>query len=71
MSSYITWLSPSALVEFLDAGEAKRAFKNLAYSRFKNLPLYLEWAPLAVFTSQNSKVNSQQEEAEEEVKEGR
>jgi multiple RNA-binding domain-containing protein 1 len=34
-----------ALVEFLEAGEAHRAFKTLAYKRFKHVPLYLEWAP--------------------------
>jgi multiple RNA-binding domain-containing protein 1 len=33
------------LVEYSHSNEAKGAFKNLAYSRFKNLPLYLEWAP--------------------------
>lgn len=57
-------------MEFLDAGEAKQAFKNLAYSRFKNLPLYLEWAPLAVFTSQYSKDDTSKEEKGEEVEEG-
>lgn len=36
----------SALVEFLEPSHAKSAFKRLAYSRFKHLPLYLEWAPL-------------------------
>lgn len=35
-----------ALVEFVEASEAKRAFKSLAYKRFQNVPLYLEWAPL-------------------------
>ncbi|KAK3911907.1 putative RNA-binding protein 19 [Frankliniella fusca] len=35
----------TALVEFLDKIEAKRAFLKLAYTKFKNLPLYLEWAP--------------------------
>ena len=36
----------SALVEFLESSHAKSAFKRLAYSKFKHLPLYLEWAPL-------------------------
>lgn len=36
----------SALVEFLEPSHAKAAFKRLAYSKFKHLPLYLEWAPL-------------------------
>lgn len=35
----------TALVEFLEPSEARAAFRKLAYSRFKNLPLYLEWAP--------------------------
>ncbi|MPC22710.1 putative RNA-binding protein 19 [Portunus trituberculatus] len=39
----------TGIVEFLDSGEAKKAFRNLAYSRFKSLPLYLEWAPIQVF----------------------
>ncbi|KAH0813088.1 hypothetical protein GEV33_009705 [Tenebrio molitor] len=34
-----------ALVEFLEPSEARKAFINLAYSKFKNVPLYLEWAP--------------------------
>jgi multiple RNA-binding domain-containing protein 1 len=34
-----------AIVEFLDENQAKRAFKNLAYTRYAELPLYLEWAP--------------------------
>jgi multiple RNA-binding domain-containing protein 1 len=38
-------------VEYSHSNEAKGAFKNLAYSRFKNLPLYLEWAPSNSFTS--------------------
>lgn len=35
-----------ALVEFLEASEARNAFKSLAYTKFKNAPLYLEWAPI-------------------------
>jgi multiple RNA-binding domain-containing protein 1 len=35
-----------ALIEFVEAAEATRAFKALAYKRFQNVPLYLEWAPL-------------------------
>ncbi|KAK3865844.1 hypothetical protein Pcinc_028586 [Petrolisthes cinctipes] len=61
----------TGLVEFLDAGEAKRAFKNLAYSRFKDLPLYLEWAPLAVFTSQPTKPTTHNTHKEEEGEEGK
>lgn len=39
----------TAIVEFLDAGEARTAFRKLAYSKFKMLPLYLEWAPENTF----------------------
>ena len=39
----------TAIVEFQEAVEAKTAFRRLAYSKFKHLPLYLEWAPVGVF----------------------
>lgn len=39
----------TALVEFLEPSEAKAAFRKLAYSKFKDLPLYLEWAPENIF----------------------
>lgn len=29
----------------MEPSEARKAFTKLAYSKFKNLPLYLEWAP--------------------------
>ncbi|KAJ8972871.1 hypothetical protein NQ317_013613 [Molorchus minor] len=35
-------LPPSGITE---ASEARKAFTKLAYSKFKNVPLYLEWAP--------------------------
>lgn len=35
----------TALVEFLEPSEARKAFAKLAYTKFKHLPLYLEWAP--------------------------
>eukprot|EP00833_Pecoramyces_ruminatium_P000003 jgi/Orpsp1_1/1174035/evm.model.c7180000048652.2 len=38
-----------ALVEFLEPNEAKNAFRNLAFTKFKHLPLYLEWAPIGTF----------------------
>ncbi|XP_018800163.1 PREDICTED: probable RNA-binding protein 19 [Bactrocera latifrons] len=41
----------TALIEFCDPSEAKHAFKKLAYSKFKNVPLYLEWAPEQTFTT--------------------
>lgn len=35
-----------ALVEYGHPTDARRAFRKLAYKRFKHVPLYLEWAPL-------------------------
>lgn len=35
-----------AMVEFLEANEAKAAFRALAYTKFESAPLFLEWAPL-------------------------
>uniref|UniRef100_A0A8D0H2K3 RNA binding motif protein 19 n=1 Tax=Sphenodon punctatus TaxID=8508 RepID=A0A8D0H2K3_SPHPU len=40
----------TAIVEFLEPTEAKCAFMKLAYSKFHHVPLYLEWAPMGVFT---------------------
>ncbi|CAG8654596.1 25827_t:CDS:10 [Gigaspora margarita] len=40
-----------ALIEFLQPSEARNAFTNLAYKKFKGVPLYLEKAPLGVFKS--------------------
>jgi multiple RNA-binding domain-containing protein 1 len=44
--------------------EARAAFKKLAYSsRFKGMPLYLEWAPVNVFrvASDGSKISVRRE----------
>lgn len=40
-----------AVVEYLEPSEARAAFKGLSYKRFKDAPLYLEWAPEDVFSS--------------------
>ncbi|WOG88716.1 hypothetical protein DCAR_0207951 [Daucus carota subsp. sativus] len=34
-----------ALVIFLEPAEARSAFRRLSYKRYKDAPLYLEWAP--------------------------
>uniref|UniRef100_A0A0D9W9B7 RRM domain-containing protein n=1 Tax=Leersia perrieri TaxID=77586 RepID=A0A0D9W9B7_9ORYZ len=34
-----------ALVVFVEATEARHAFKKLLYTKYKDTPLYLEWAP--------------------------
>lgn len=39
----------TAIIEYLEPSEARIAFKKLAYTKFKNLPLYLEWAPENTF----------------------
>eukprot|EP00804_Cyclotella_cryptica_P003228 CCRYP_010471-RA/>CCRYP_010471-RA protein AED:0.31 eAED:0.31 QI:168/1/1/1/1/1/2/2028/893 len=36
----------AALVEYGHATDARRAFRRLAYTKFKHIPLYLEWAPM-------------------------
>uniref|UniRef100_A0A8D2JJ38 Probable RNA-binding protein 19 n=1 Tax=Sciurus vulgaris TaxID=55149 RepID=A0A8D2JJ38_SCIVU len=40
----------TAIVEFLEPLEARRAFRHLAYSKFHHVPLYLEWAPGGIFS---------------------
>ena len=39
----------TCLIHFADPSEARKAFKKLAYSKFKHVPLYLEWAPENTF----------------------
>lgn len=39
----------TAIIEMEEAVEAQAAFKKLAYSKFKDSVLYLEWAPINVF----------------------
>ncbi|XP_004843785.1 probable RNA-binding protein 19 isoform X2 [Heterocephalus glaber] len=41
----------TAIVEFLEPLEARKAFRHLAYSKFHHVPLYLEWAPISIFSS--------------------
>ncbi|KAI8822333.1 hypothetical protein BJ741DRAFT_557176 [Chytriomyces cf. hyalinus JEL632] len=38
-----------AMVEFLEPNECKSAFRRLAYTKFKTLPLFLEYAPVGAF----------------------
>uniref|UniRef100_A0A0R0GQ05 RRM domain-containing protein n=1 Tax=Glycine max TaxID=3847 RepID=A0A0R0GQ05_SOYBN len=51
-----------ALVVFLEPAEARAAFRGLAYKRYKDAPLYLEWAPSNILsqcsTSKNNAMNS-------------
>lgn len=55
----------TAIVEFLTQSEAQVAFKKLAYTRFKYLPLYLEWAPEDTFEKSYSQLNSEEETKED------
>jgi multiple RNA-binding domain-containing protein 1 len=51
-----------ALVEFFEPSEAKTAFRTLAYSKFKNVPLFLEMAPIKALTpSKTGKVEQKSE----------
>ncbi|XP_038560090.1 probable RNA-binding protein 19 [Micropterus salmoides] len=64
----------TAIIEFLEPTEAKRAFTRLAYSKFQHVPLYLEWAPVGVFVAAKpesvlEKVEPVKEEKKEEEEE--
>ena len=39
-----------AVIEYNDHKNAKKAFNKLAYYNFKNLPLFLEWAPVGIIS---------------------
>eukprot|EP01133_Synstelium_polycarpum_P014494 gene14494-17105_t len=38
-----------ALIEYYHVSEAKQGFRNLAYTRFHHVPMFLEWAPIGIF----------------------
>ncbi|XP_072207292.1 probable RNA-binding protein 19 isoform X4 [Excalfactoria chinensis] len=60
----------TAIVEFLEPTEAKQAFTKLAYSKFHSVPLYLEWAPMGVFSSpalQKKNVEALEKEGKERL----
>uniref|UniRef100_A0A8D3CSM1 Probable RNA-binding protein 19 n=1 Tax=Scophthalmus maximus TaxID=52904 RepID=A0A8D3CSM1_SCOMX len=59
----------TAIIEFLEPPEAKRAFTRLAYSKFHHVPLYLEWAPVGVFVAAKLEPVLDKEEAVKEEKE--
>ncbi|CAG5132481.1 unnamed protein product [Candidula unifasciata] len=59
----------TAIVEFFEPSEARQAFLKLNFSKFQSIPLYLEWAPMGVFTRPAKSQDSQTEEdAQEEDK---
>ena len=47
-----------AMIEFLEANEAKSAFRALAYSKFHSAPLFLEWAPINSLVARAEKSNN-------------
>jgi len=49
-----------ALVEYEHSTDAKKAFRKLAYRRFKHVPIYLEWAPLKAKTSSTESSTTKQ-----------
>lgn len=61
-------MPPSAatcIVKFSDSSEARKAFKKLAYSKFKHAPLFLEWAPENVFRNENDQDEKEMTESKE------
>ncbi len=58
----------TAVVEFQEPSEARKAFRALAYTRFQNTPLYLEWAPEKALPS-TDKVKSEDDDQDRKDKE--
>ena len=52
----------TALVEFEKLSSAAKAFEKIAYTKFNNVPLYLEWAPADVFDSQQPSKETEEED---------
>ncbi|KAF7831239.1 multiple RNA-binding domain-containing protein 1 [Senna tora] len=59
-----------ALVVYLETAEARAVFRGLAYKRFKDAPLYLEWAPSNVLIQSLTSKNNEKSGAigEKDVK---
>ncbi|XP_066348229.1 uncharacterized protein [Miscanthus floridulus] len=49
-----------ALVVFVEATEARHAFKKLLYTRYKDTPLYLEWAPENILSATSAPVDEEE-----------
>lgn len=58
----------TCLIKFESGTEARKAFVKLAYTKFKKLPLFLEWAPENTFKDK-SEFNHEEENDEEKVEE--
>ena len=52
----------TAIVKFFEPQNAKSAFHALAYTKFKQLPLYLEWAPDGAVTSKQDNAVKDEED---------
>ncbi|KAF1884789.1 hypothetical protein Lal_00028676 [Lupinus albus] len=52
-----------ALVVFLEPAEARAAFRGLSYKRYKDAPLYLEWAPSDVLIQNSTSKNNEMDGA--------
>lgn len=52
------------IVEYLIPSEAKNAFKTLSYSKFHDVPLYLEWAPEKIMNNNKSKTDKSKKKIE-------
>lgn len=57
----------TCLIQFNDPSEARKAFKKLAYTKFKYLPLFLEWAPENVI--KDSKTGHDEDVKNQDLKE--
>ncbi|KAF7456849.1 multiple RNA-binding domain-containing protein 1 [Cryptosporidium felis] len=68
-------MSPSrtiAIVQYLEESSANHAFKKIAFKRLKGVPLYVEWAPMTIFSSNSDhfpRSSESQQEALEEIEE--
>lgn len=49
-----------AIVEYANATQASRAYRNMCFYNFKGTPLYLQWAPLNVFSKEASSTRAKQ-----------
>ncbi|XP_052736031.1 multiple RNA-binding domain-containing protein 1 isoform X2 [Vigna angularis] len=50
------FMRPDTVV-FLEPAEARAAFRGLAYKRYKDAPLYLEWAPSNILSQSSTSKN--------------
>jgi multiple RNA-binding domain-containing protein 1 len=49
-------------VVFVEATEARHAFKKLLYTRYKDTPLYLEWAPENILSPTSAPVEDDEKD---------